>query len=134
MNIDNQLLGSTCFNGLHRFKRDDAAAVWRHWSTWPGMGIPIDCASDNVSGVFALMYYFRLNAWVWPDPAHATARAFDMTLKDLGLWDFALLVLIGFNLPHGSDKDESRFNQMRECVRTAPGVGGADCLGVGDVE
>ena len=36
---------------------------------------------------------------------------------DLKVWDFTLLLLLGYNVLFGYNKDEERFNQMTECMK-----------------
>ena len=58
----------------------------------------------------------KLNLWEWSDQSHGGNRSFEGVLRDVGMYDFWLLLLISWNLPWGPDKDESRRNQISQAM------------------
>jgi hypothetical protein len=116
--LDNQIQVSTALAGFSDLQITPQIESFLHWSKWRGVGIAMDGCSVGVSGVHALKYFFNCNLWEWPDPSHCLCRDWDDLLRQLGLWDFLLLKLIDWNALHGDNKDESRYNQLREALST----------------
>jgi hypothetical protein len=117
-NIDNQIRVSTAFPGLIHFKPDDSNVIWQDFRSWPGLGIAMDKGSDGDCAMNALTYHYGLNVWQWPDPSHGANRDFDLTLSDCRLKQFWLLMLISWNLPFGPDRDDQRYLQMRDAMKS----------------
>ena len=115
--IDNQLQYSTEYAGLKYFRRDESD-LWTRWEEWPTLGISIDLGSDGVAGWCALAYGYSVNTFLLPDASHSVQRSFEGMLKDSGLWDFWLLMLISWNLEHGPHTDRARHYQIKEALQT----------------
>ena len=118
-NIDNQLQRSTCFHGLFSFIPNEAQGKWedRNWRGWPGIGFARDGGSDGNTGIHACLHLFKMNCWDWMDNSHSSGRSFEGALKDAGLWEMWLLLLISWNLPWGPNDDEYRRNQLDEGMK-----------------
>jgi hypothetical protein len=78
----------------------------------------MDKGSDGESAMNALVYKFGLNLWQWPDPSHGVNRDIDLALKHCNLYHFWLLMLVSWNLPFGPDKDDLRYHQLRDAMKS----------------
>ena len=116
-NLDNQIARSTVFNGL--VIPNDNQGQWenRNWRVWPGVGVARDCGSDGNTGFHALLHHYKINGWDSSDNNHCNQRSFDGGLRDFGLWEMWLSLLISWNLPWGPSDDEYRRNQLDEAMK-----------------
>ena len=109
-NLDNQVARSTVFKGLGAFIPNDTQGQWeiRNWRVWPGVGVARDCGSDGNTGVHALLHHYKMICWDWLDNNHCNQRSVEGGLRDVGLWEMWLLLLVSWNLPWGPSDDEYR--------------------------
>ena len=111
---DNQIRTSTPFCGLKHFVKDPERFEWGHWSRYPGIGLAGDGEAANLNAVNYLMWHIRANTWFWYDQPHGVKTGLEGFLKDMGWWDFALLLLLGWYCEFGARNDEDRFQQIRK--------------------
>ena len=84
---------------------------WQDWTQWPSITWVMDLGSDNNSGVHAGLYKFEINGMQWSDGSHGGTRDFSLSLSlslsllldILKLKHFWVLMMVSWNLPHGSD-------------------------------
>lgn len=117
LSLDHMLQVGTSHAGLVHFKYKPDCPLWQRWETWPGIGVSMDMGADGLAGMAALQYGFETNIWCWPDPSHACQRSFEGALKDCGVWQYWLLLLISWNLEHGPYSDRHRHNQLQESLK-----------------
>ena len=112
--VDNALRQGTTIRGLGEFAHD-VTPRWSptNWATWPSLSISLDHGSDGFAAVHALQYALSVNLTVYPDPSHGAHRDFILLLQALNLWPMWALMLVSWNLPHGPEDDDLRFNQIR---------------------
>ena len=60
-----------------------------------------------------MQYKFKANIWAWYDNSHLIGLAWGNLLRDMGLWDFILLMLLCWSHAFGPRKDDERFAQCR---------------------
>jgi hypothetical protein len=109
---------STCLSqGLLFFKPNMKLIMWKNWRTWPHFGVAMDLGSDGNSGAHGLLYKYKLCMTMFADPSHGGHRSLDVVLKQVGLFGFWILMLISWNLPHGPDKDDGRYHQIRGTMK-----------------
>jgi len=86
----------------------------------------MDLGSDGNSAIHFMTYSMALNVDQHPDFSHGANRDQIMMLKTVGLYQLWLLLVVSWNLPHGPDRDDMRFHQLREATEhlfetTTPG-------------
>ena len=55
---------------------------------------------------------FMLNVTLWPDADHGCQRSTVEALQSAQLFDFLILMMVTFNLPHGPHNNDVRWNQI----------------------
>lgn len=110
-----QVLRSTELNGLGAFVHRAADAAWapRQWRGWPHLSIAMDQGSDGVCAVWWLQSQ-GVNLSVWCDPSHGAWADTKQSLKDTNLLGFWMLVMVGYNVPHGPWNDDARYALLKE--------------------
>ena len=111
---DNQVQGSTPLRGLVHYKKDTKRAEWANWRTWPHLGMATDLGSDCVCATNCAIYHFELNFTRTPDFDHGAQRSLIDTLKNAGLYEFFLLMVVSWNLPNGPANNDYRYHQITE--------------------
>ena len=118
-NLDTQIRRATPLRGLSHWKRENDSVSWGHWSRWPHFGLTFDLGSDGNSGYHALERRddFKLNCDKDPDPCHGANRSTIWSLQQADLWAFWLCMLIAWNVEFGTNTDDLRGTEIRECLR-----------------
>ena len=98
--------------GLGYYKPDREQWVWQNWRTWPHYNFSCDLGSDGLCEMNAGLRKFMLNVTLWPDADHGCQRSTVETLQSAQLFDFLILMMVTFNLPHGPDNNDVRWNQI----------------------
>lgn len=115
--LDNQLRASTGHSGLSVFakpeEQTDMVGPWSSWRSWPYISISMDLGSDGNCGYHSLERHFAVNCDQFNDPNHGCNRDYDLAVKSVGLWGFALCVLIHMNLPFGPQRNDQRRHEIR---------------------
>ena len=107
-NLDNQIARSTVFRGLGSSIPNVTRGYGRIEIVLFGQGVGVarDCGSDGNTGFHALHHHYKMNCWDWLDNNHCNQRSSEGGLRDVGLWEMWLLLLISWNLPWGPSDDE----------------------------
>lgn len=118
---DRQLAVCTSFGGLS-FLQPTNAETWapEAWKSWPWASVTLDQGSDGLAGVHACLYKesLRLNLSVWYDWSHGCCRDLEGAYRQVGKFQFMLMMLVPMNIPHGPEKDEGmRYEQLSAAWR-----------------
>lgn len=115
--VDLQFQVSTARSGLKSFTKNSEDQRWTLWQTWPYIVIDTDLGSDALCGYMALERFFGANCDLSPGPAHGLHNDIKLSLSGCQLYGYWITMICAFNLPWGPEKDELRFQQVREaCV------------------
>lgn len=90
------------------------------WRTWPWASVSLDQGGDGVAGVHACLYKdsLKLNLFPWYDWSHGCCRDLEAAFRDVGKFQFMLMMLVALNIAHGPERDEGmRFEQLSEAWR-----------------
>ena len=116
--LDNQIRVSSPehVKGLIFYKYQASSPEWSEeaWRTWPHCGVALDLGPDGMCAMMALLYYFGLNLTKFPDFDHACQRAVLEMLRESGLMDFMMLMMVALNVPQGPDNNDQRYKQNQE--------------------
>ena len=117
---DNQIRVSSYWNGWQSFQRSDSAQ-WSDeaWASWPHVTASLDQGSDGLSASFSLEYYWHVNITRMADFSHGGHKDLQIALGAACLKDWNHVAMISANVPHGPDKDDLRFHQLRSAMATA---------------
>lgn len=96
--------------------QDETSELWSTWSSWPYLAVNADLGSDALSGYQALQRHCALNCDLVPDVSHGVHNDVKLALSATGLYGFFIVAVCAFNLPWGPDRDEFRYQQIREAV------------------
>ena len=109
--LDNQLRWTTG-RGLEQFLCVPAL----EWDRWPHLSVGIDLGSDGNTGFHGLERWLLLNIDLWNDGSHGCNRDFSNIVNALGLWGFALCLMLSMNLPHGPRDTGERRWELRSSL------------------
>ena len=109
---------STAFGGLSRFHLTPDDVATTPWRSWPHLSLSSDQGSDQLSAAHALQFFSPVKCNVTPfwDAGHGSNRDFWNTVSEMNLNNFAMLMLIVINLPHGPEESDLRFQQIRQVM------------------
>jgi len=123
MNIDNGIQVSTHFGGLRHFQMDDRQLWALHNALqWPTLMIPMDLGSDGQAGISALEYKYGVCVKKAADPNHGCQRDQFVVLRELGYYQFWLLLMVSINMPYGPNNTEERLDQFRNKCKELSGT------------
>lgn len=115
-NLDNQLRVATLSGGLKHF-REDKRPCWQHWAQWPHISFGLDLGSDGLCAVQGLLRKFLINGTMYPDFSHLYHRAQIGAFQDAQIYRLWLLLMVSWNLVHGKDLDDSRYQQLQTAMK-----------------
>ena len=114
-NVDNAFRIGTGHAGLAFFDPQDyTKPPWNSWESFRFAAIGMDFGSDGNCVAHAMTYHFKLAVERMPDQSHINNRVVYNSLKEVGLYPLVLLLVVGWNLLHGPDKEDTRWHQVRE--------------------
>ena len=119
VNIDCQLQHSTVLPGLSFFRKS-LEPCWATWHTWPHIVFGRDLGPDGEAATWAFSHgpaTLQLNCDTFDELGHGGNNDLKMTLRQVQLFQFWLLMLVSWNLHFGTDNDRSRYIQIRECMQ-----------------
>lgn len=105
----------TAVGGLNGFVRDGADPRWQgeRWAHWPHLSIAMDQGADGISAAW-LLQQKAANISVFSDPSHGAWADTKQLLKDNQMFSWWLLLMVGWNVPHGLWNDDQRFALLSE--------------------
>ncbi|CAK0797975.1 unnamed protein product [Prorocentrum cordatum] len=111
--LDNAMKHVTETDGLS-YLRPDASDKWHdaNWRNWPHMSLPMDLGPDGMAGCNALLYKWKLNLTRIDEFSHGSNNDLKVYLKEIGMWDLAILLFIHFNVPFGPGKEGDRYRHL----------------------
>ena len=81
---------------------------------WPWLGIAIDRGPDSWAGKQFLKYGLHCNVEEFPDQSHDNWNDNRMALRETGLWNHVLIMIIVLNLAHAPFDDGKWFPMVRD--------------------
>lgn len=101
--------------GLGGFIKNSGDPVWQpqRWAEWPHVSIAMDQGPDGLAACWLLLHK-GANITIFCDPSHGAWADTKQLLKDNQLFSWWLLMMVGWNVPHGPWNDDQRFALLRE--------------------
>ena len=81
---------------------------------WPWLGIALDRGPDSWAGKQYLKYALQANVEEFPDQSHDCWNDTRNALRETGLWNHTLLMVLALNLAHAPYEGGKWFNLIRD--------------------
>ena len=103
---DNQIRQTTGLSGWKAFQYDEKAEKGSdaNWRRWPSIGGSLDQGSDGLCSTNGLECHFMVNLRKYFDGSHGGHKDLQVALREQGLFDSILVLIIHAYVLHGPDR------------------------------